>query len=123
MFDGMQTPRLMALKIGIGDVGMNSFNHYAYGCVVGWIFEHAAGISPGDEPGYEKFKLAPNPDRRAKSLKATYRTDKGEIVSDWRYDGERCIWRFTIPKGTQAEVTVPGRAPRTMGPGSYVERF
>ena len=108
---------------GFGDVGMNSFNHYAYGCVVGWIFEHAAGISPGDEPGYEKFKLAPNPDRRAKSLKATYRTDKGEIVSDWRYDGGRCVWRFTIPKGTQAEVTVPGRAPRTMGPGSYVERF
>ena len=25
---------------------MNSFNHYAYGAVAGWVFEEAAGITP-----------------------------------------------------------------------------
>ena len=29
---------------GFGPVGMNSFNHYAYGCVAEWLFAAAAGI-------------------------------------------------------------------------------
>ena len=32
---------------GFGDVGMNSFNHYAYGSVVEWMYRYMAGIEPG----------------------------------------------------------------------------
>ncbi|MGN0855527.1 MAG: family 78 glycoside hydrolase catalytic domain [Kiritimatiellia bacterium] len=105
---------------GFGDVGMNSFNHYAYGSIVGWIFEEGAGIQPGAEPGYRRFVLAPHPDRRLGSLTATYRTDFGEIRSAWSYAGDRCTWTFTIPEGTAAEVHPPcGGAARVYGPGTY----
>ena len=30
---------------GMGPRGMNSFNHYAYGCVCEWIWETVAGIA------------------------------------------------------------------------------
>ena len=44
---------------------MNSFNHYAYGAVLDWVYGNAAGISslPG-HPGYEKISVAPLPDAR-----------------------------------------------------------
>jgi len=108
---------------GFGDVGMNSFNHYAYGCVVGWLFERAAGIAPGRAAGYDEFVLAPHPDRRAGSLRATYRTDKGTIVSDWRYEGDKCIWEYEIPEGASAIVTVPGQSPVVRKSGRYTETF
>ena len=108
---------------GFGDVGMNSFNHYAYGCIVGWLFERAAGIAPGRAAGYDEFVLAPHPDRRAGSLRATYRTDKGTIVSAWRYEGDKCIWEYEIPEGASAIVTVPGRSPVVCKSGRYTETF
>ena len=35
------------LDKGMGPQGMNSFNHYAYGCVCEWMWETMAGISAG----------------------------------------------------------------------------
>ena len=67
--------------------------------------------------------LADGPDMRAGSLKATYRTDKGTIVSDWRYEGDKCIWEYEIPEGASAIVTVPGRSPVVCKSGRYTETF
>ena len=53
------------LKDGFGPVGMNSFNHYAYGAIVNWMFRTMAGIGQlPQESGFRKFLLAPIPDRR-----------------------------------------------------------
>ena len=95
---------------GFGPVGMNSFNHYAYGAVLDWIFGTAAGIRPGKDGGFDgHFVLAPIPDRRLGSIHAEYRTDQGTIVSDWRYDGDVCRWRFEVPEGATATVTFGDR--------------
>ncbi len=41
------------LDKGMGPKGMNSFNHYAYGCVGQWIWETVAGIAADPAvPGY-----------------------------------------------------------------------
>ena len=38
---------------GFGDVGMNSFNHYAYGAVGEWMYKYMAGIDTDEEkPGF-----------------------------------------------------------------------
>ena len=97
-------------KDGFGDVGMNSFNHYAYGAVIGWLYETAAGIQPGPKGGYdEEFRLAPVPDPRLGFLKASYRTRNGVIQSAWRYaDDGACVWTFTVPAGSRATVCVNG---------------
>src|SRR5690242_21056356 len=36
---------------GFGDAGMNSFNHYAYGSCVGWLYRTVLGIE-ATEPGF-----------------------------------------------------------------------
>ena len=42
--------------------GMLSFNHYAYGAVVDWIYRYVAGIGPTVErPGYRRVIVAPRP--------------------------------------------------------------
>ena len=109
------------VKDGFGPVSMNSFNHYAYGSVLEWMFATMAGIRPDpDAPGYARFILAPRPDRRMGYVKARQKTPHGEIASEWRYEGDDWKWTFTIPKGTEAVVLPPGRQiAETYGPGTY----
>lgn len=96
---------------GFGPVGMNSFNHYAYGAVLDWICGTAAGLRPGKEGGFDRsFTLAPIPDKRLGSIEATYRTAKGTIRSAWKYlDDGSVEYTFFIPDGIKAEVTIGGK--------------
>ena len=96
------------LDTGMGPAGMNSFNHYAYGCVCEWIWETAAGIAadPAD-PGFRTIVMKPVPDRRLGSLDAVYTSPAGTIESHWKYDGDDWLWTFTVPEGAKARVTIP----------------
>lgn len=96
------------LDTGMGPAGMNSFNHYAYGCVCEWIWETAAGIAadPAD-PGFRTIVMKPVPDRRLGSLDAVYNSPAGTIESHWKYDGDDWLWTFTVPEGAKARVTIP----------------
>ena len=94
---------------GMGPSGMNSFNHYAYGSVCQWIWETAAGIAADPaQPGFKHIIMKPVPDKRLGSLTATYNSAAGVIKSAWKYDGNKWIWNFTVPKGATATVTLPG---------------
>ncbi len=109
-------------KDGFGIKTMNSFNHYAYGCVLSWLFKTAAGIAADSRaPGFRRIVMRPVPDRRLGFVKASYRSAVGRIVSEWRYEGSKWIWNFTVPAGAVAEVTAPGEsASRLYSPGTYV---
>lgn len=53
------------LATGFGDVGMNSFNHYAYGAVQEWMYRHMAGIETSEDAvGFAHPILQPKPDTR-----------------------------------------------------------
>ena len=96
-------------KDGFGPVGMNSFNHYAYGAVLAWIYRRAAGIAADPaNPGYRNIIMAPVPDKRLGFVKAEYKSRAGLVKSAWRYDGDKWIWDFTVPDGATAIVTLPG---------------
>ena len=98
-------------KDGFGPVGMNSFNHYAYGAVLAWMYRTVAGISADSSaPGFRRIVMAPKPDRRLGWVKAEYRSAAGLVKSAWRYDGDEWIWNFTVPEGSTASVTLPGDA-------------
>ena len=106
---------------GFGPVGMNSFNHYAYGAVLAWIYKTAAGIAADpDDPGFRTVVMAPVPDRRLGYVKAEYRSAAGLVRSAWRYEGDKWIWSFTVPEGAKAKVRLPGEtAFAEYKPGSY----
>ena len=108
---------------GFGPVRMNSFNHYAYGAVLGWMYRTIAGIRPGRKGGYREFMLAPKPDRRVEWVKASYRSVAGTITSTWRYEDDMWTWEFSVPNGTTAQVIVPDeKNPKTYSAGSHVIR-
>jgi alpha-L-rhamnosidase len=96
---------------GFNPMSMNSFNHYAYGAVLAWIYKTAAGIAPDPEnPGFRKITMAPVPDRRLGFVEAEYKSNAGLVKSAWRYEGDRWIWRFSVPEGATAAVKAPGDA-------------
>ena len=109
------------LESGLGPKGMNSFNHYAYGCVCQWIWETAAGMAADPaQPGFKHIIMRPVPDKRLGSLDAVYHSAAGTIKSAWKYDGDVCNWTFTIPDGASATVTLPGQTEsRDYAPGTY----
>ena len=42
------------------DGHMLSFNHYAYGAVIDWVYRHVAGLAPTlDAPGYRRGRRGP----------------------------------------------------------------
>ena len=96
---------------GMGPVGMNSFNHYAYGCVCQWLWESVAGIAADPaQPGFKHIIMSPVADRRLGFINAEYLSAAGLIKSAWKYEGEKWIWDFTIPEGATATVTLPGES-------------
>ena len=96
---------------GMGPKGMNSFNHYAYGCVCEWMWESMAGIATDTkEPGFKRIIMKPVPDKRLGYVKAEYASAAGTIKSHWQYDGDLWKWSFTVPEGAVAEVTLPGES-------------
>ena len=109
---------------GFGPVDMNSFNHYAYGCVVEWLFAYAAGIrADPDRSGFGIFLLEPHPDRRLGHLTARYRSPSGEIRSAWVYgDNGVWTWKYTVPAGTKARVRLPDGREFEREAGIYEER-
>ncbi len=109
------------LENGMGPSGMNSFNHYAYGAVCQWIWESAAGIAADPEmPGFRHIIMRPLPDRRLGHLTAEYRSPAGLIRSAWKYEGDSCVWDFTVPQGAYATVTLPGHTESTdFAAGTY----
>ena len=108
-------------ETGLAPSGMNSFNHYAYGCVCEWIWETAAGISSDvSAPGFKHIVMKPVPDKRLGFVKAEYNSAAGLIKSAWYYEGDKWIWEFTIPEGSTASVTLPGEHEATLyQSGSY----
>lgn len=97
------------IEQGMGPRGMNSFNHYAYGCVCEWMWETMAGIAADTTaPGFKRIIMKPVPDKRLGFVKATYRSAAGPVSSEWHYEGDKWIWRFTVPEGATALVTLPG---------------
>ena len=109
------------LESGMGPAGMNSFNHYAYGCVCQWIWETAAGIAADPaKPGFKHVVMKPVPDKRLGSMDASYASAAGLVKSSWKYVGDQWTWEFTIPEGATATVTLPGETEsKEYGPGQH----
>ena len=97
---------------------MNSFNHYAYGSVIDWLYEKAAGIRHEEsDAGFSRAVIAPLPDPRIGWMEAELETRHGKIRSKWQYEGERVRYEITVEM--PARVILAGKE-RELPAGSYL---
>ena len=89
---------------GFGDVGMNSFNHYAFGSVCEWMFESLAGFRPA-EPGFKRIIVEPCFTAKLDFVKASYDSIQGRIAIEWRKTAEGFFLHLETP--VPAEVRLP----------------
>ena len=95
------------IEKGFGDVGMNSFNHYAYGAVAAWMFDSMAGINTDPSiPGYKRIILAPQPDARL-AVKASYDSAYGTIKAESTYEDTLWTYNCSLPANTTGQIRIP----------------
>jgi alpha-L-rhamnosidase len=91
-----------------GDTHMLSFNHYAYGAVIDWVYRHLAGIAPDRaRPGYRHVLFAPKPSAGIDWANAAIETGYGRVAIGWRLDGESLSAEVELPFGTTGQFTAP----------------
>lgn len=108
---------------GFQDVGMNSFNHYAYGAVGEWMVRSVAGLAPG-EPGYRTILFQPRPGGSLRSAQARYLLPAGEVSISWQLEADRTLSvELVVPRGHAGVLAIPGKAKETLGEGRHSRRF
>jgi alpha-L-rhamnosidase len=87
---------------------MNSYNHYAYGAIGDWMYQHIAGIQAlASGPGYKEFRIAPTPGGKLTHAEGRLQTYYGEIVSSWKLEEGKFLIQVQVPVNTQAELALP----------------
>jgi alpha-L-rhamnosidase len=91
----------------VGDKSMNSFNHYALGGVVGFLYRRIAGID-ATSPGFASFRFDPVYDARLKQGTGRYQSRAGLITTRWKRaaSGEFRL-ELQVPPNTSANVILP----------------
>jgi alpha-L-rhamnosidase len=95
-----------------GDPAMNSYNHYAFGSVVAWVYRYVAGIDTSTAgPGFKQIVIRPRPDPRLTHVRGEYDSVYGTIVSDWTSapSGPFTL-RVKVPGNAAATIYLPSRA-------------
>ncbi len=101
-----------------GDPGMNSYNHYAFGSVMAWVYRRAAGIdTDATGPGYHEIVVQPHFDPSLPKLHVEYDSAYGTIVSDW--SEARHQFTLKIPANTTAKVSLPDGRTESVGSGVH----
>ncbi len=129
----MSTPPDMPAPEG-REPHMLSFNHYAYGAVIDWVYRHVAGIAPDPAgPGYRAVTFAPEPAGAIDRARGSVDTPYGRVAIDWRIDDKGVLGAdielpfgtsgtFVAPVTAGSQVTVDGAAGgtrTTLGPGRH----
>jgi len=93
---------------GFGDVSMNSFNHYSYGAVAGWMYQTMGGIGyDSAAPGFKNVLLAPAFDSRIPQITTSYDSVYGTISTKSTISGENWTYQATVPANSTATVKLP----------------
>lgn len=103
----------------ISGTGMNSLNHYAYGCIAGWMYRYMCGFRPQMN---EKIcmVLQPMPDERFTEVSGYWETSYGRFRSGWKYDENgKVYFQMEIPCNAKAKVIFPNEKSCVLSKGKY----
>ena len=85
--------------------GMNSFNHYAYGAIGEWMYNHIGGISiDPKKPGYKHILFNPHPGGGLTHANAEIKSLYGVVKSSWKIEHGIFIYNISIPPNTTGTV-------------------
>jgi len=100
-----------------GDPSMNSYNHYAFGSVMAWVYRRAAGIdTDATGPGYHHLTIQPHFNPALPQLHAEYDSTYGTITTDWQQSTHK--FSVILPPNTTGTVTLPNGKTENVGSGS-----
>ena len=90
------------------DVGMNSFNHYAYGAIGEWMYRVVAGLDLDPaEPGYKHVLVQPKPGGGLTSAEARLQTLYGEAAAGFRIADGKVTVSATVPPNAHGTIRLP----------------
>jgi alpha-L-rhamnosidase len=96
---------------------MNSYNHYAYGSVVDWLYGVAAGIRIDESaPAFAHILIEPVCDKRLSHLGASIDTKYGRVSSKWEIVNGKARYEIEVP--SSASITIDGKT-HNVGKGVY----
>lgn len=83
-----------------------SQNHPMFGSVEEWFYRSLLGINPA-APGFEKIIIKPQPAGDLTWAKGSYKSVRGNIVSEWKKEAGIFSLHVVIPPNTKALVYLP----------------
>lgn len=86
---------------GFQTPAMNSFAHYSFGAVYGWIVECLGGIRSG-EPGFGHVVIEPTFDPKLNHCRVLYDSIRGPIETEWKVANNKRTYRVRIPANVTA---------------------
>jgi alpha-L-rhamnosidase len=90
------------------DVGMNSFNHYAYGAIGDWMYRVVAGLEIDEKaPGYKHILIEPHPGGGLTFAKTSVESMYGHAESGWKIAEGQITVKVTVPSNTTATMKLP----------------
>jgi len=95
-----------------GDPAMNSYNHYAFGSVMAWVYRRVAGIDTvGSGAGFHELVIRPHADERLGHVRAEYDSAYGTVTTEWTRSADGgLVLDVQVPANTSAKVYLPGKA-------------
>ncbi len=98
---------------------MNSYNHYAYGCILDWIVETLAGINVDERmTGYKRFTVMPQLPNEWNDLKCSYDSVYGKIAVELTRGDAGLNVKLTVPENTSCVFKL-GDFRKDFGSGTY----
>ena len=91
----------------------DSFNHYSYGAISGWLFCGVCGI----ELKAGKLHIKPQPGKELGYAKAEWRSPIGTIKSAWAYEDNKLCFDMTSP--VPASIELPNGESYEVKAGEY----
>ncbi len=87
-----------------------SHNHPMFGSVSQWFYHWLAGIQPApDAVGFNRIVIRPQLPNDLSWVRCKYNSVRGQIVSNWKREGDKLTMEVTIPANATATVYVPAK--------------
>lgn len=95
-----------------GDPSMNSYNHYAFGSVMAWVYRRVAGIDADPaNTGFHHVVIRPHVEAGLDHVHAEYDSAYGTIKTDWTTNAKGQLnLHVVVPANTTASVYLPASA-------------
>jgi alpha-L-rhamnosidase len=97
---------------------MTSFNHYAFGAVVDWLYRRLAGVT-STEPGYRRIRFSPVFLPGIDHASARIDTVAGTVRAGWKRTDVGIEVSLEVPAHSLAVVDVPGLPATAVGSGRH----